>query len=513
MAAPEGRHGGRPKGRYVISVDIGTTRSKAMAYRIGGGIEASSDREYRTCHPQPGYVEQDPDEVLHAVVQTVGELMEKTGIPPGSVATLSFAGIWQSILPVDRRGEPLARSLTWADCRALQESQLLRRELGSERALERTGCTIHPMYFLPRLLWYRENAPQMVARTFKFVSIKEYVLHRLFGELKADRSIASGTGVWRMDTMDWDQELLRSVGFGPEMFPPVFEPTESAGGLLPAQAAAMGLRSGTPGIIGAADGALSHLGSCGLREDRLSITVGTGSGLRRRKDKPTVVKGSELWCYYLVDGSWLLGGIVQAAGNVVKWFADNFLTGEGGEARAWETLNRCAEAVPAGADGLLFLPLLAGERSPLYRPEARGMVYGLAFSHTREHLVRAMLEGIAYRLYSVYALLAGGQEAQIVVTGGILHSPIWVQITADYFGKTFRVPEVAETSAWGGVLLGLRSLGILGGGEQIDSMIRLGREVVPDMETHRRYARVYQAQQELYRRLFEAPAEAPLLPG
>ncbi len=499
--------------QYVISVDIGTTRSKAMLYRIGGAVVETTDREYGTRHPQPGYVEQDPEEVLRAVVRTVAELVEKTGIPPGSVATFSFAGIWQSILPVDRQGRALAPSLTWADCRALRQSEHLRRELSPEAVLERTGCTIHPMYFPPRLLWYRENAPQLFKKTERFVSIKEYVLHKLFGTFKADRSIASGTGIWSMRTMDWDEQLLQAVGCHPRMLPPVFEPTESAGGLIPEYAAAMGLLSGTPGILGAADGALSHLGSCGLRADRMSITVGTGSGLRRRKEEPTVLKGSELWCYYLVDGSWLLGGIVQAAGNVVKWFADNFLAEEGSEVQALDKLNRLAEAIEPGSEGLLCLPLLAGERSPHYRPEARGLVYGLTFSHTKEHLIRAALEGIAYRLYSVYTLLAGGENPEIVVTGGILNSPVWLQITVDYFGKRFRVPNIPETSAWGGILLGLRSLGILAEPDQIDGMIEPGRDITPDPEAHRRYEEVYRAQQELYRRMFEIVEGEMPLPG
>lgn len=497
--------------RYVVSVDIGTTRSKAMLYRIGGEVVETTDREYGTRHPQPGYVEQDPEEVLQAVVRTVAELVEKTGIPPGSVATLSFAGIWQSILPVDRQGKALAPSFTWADCRALRQSERLRLELSPEEVLKRTGCTIHPMYFLPRLLWYRENAPQLFKKTDRFVSIKEYVLHKLFGTFKADRSIASGTGIWSVQTMDWDEQLLHAVGCSPRMFPPVFEPTESAGGLLPEYAVAMGLHSGTPGILGAADGALSHLGSCGLCADRMSITVGTGSGLRRRKEEPTILKGSELWCYYLVDGNWLLGGIVQAAGNVVKWLADNILSEEGTEPQALDKLNRFAEAVAPGSEGLLCLPLLAGERSPHYRPEARGLVYGLTFSHTKQHLIRAALEGIAYRLYSVYSLLAGGEDPEIVVTGGILNSPVWLQITADYFGKRFRVPNILETAAWGGVLLGLRSLGILGEANQIEAMIGLSAEITPDPEAHRRYDEVYKAQQELYLRMFEVlDREMPL---
>jgi gluconokinase len=289
------------------------------------------------------------------------------------------------------------------------------------------------------------------------------------------------------------------------MFSPVFEPSESAGALLPKVASTMGLRSGTPGIIGAADGALSHLGSCGLRDDRMSITVGTGSGLRRRKSKPTVVRGSELWCYYLVDGSWLQGGIVQAAGNVVKWFAENFLSEEDSEIKALEKLNRCAEEISPGSEGLLFLPLLAGERSPYYRPEARGLIYGLTFSHTKKHLIRAMLEGIAYRLYSVYSLLSGEEDPTIVVTGGILNSPIWLQITADYFGKKFRVPTILETSAWGGVLLGLRSLGVIDSPEQVDEMIELSREITPNTEAHQHYLEIFEAQKQLYHRLFEVP--------
>jgi gluconokinase len=218
-----------------------------------------------------------------------------------------FDGAWQSMVPVDRDGEALARASIWADTRSLRQNERLKERLDTEEVRRRTGCCLHPMYFLSRLAWMKEEAPEVFRRADSFVSIKEYVIQHLFGARKVDHSIASGTGAWNMRTLDWDADLLSEVGLTPDRFSECVEPTSMLPGLTRGSATRLGLREGTPGIIGAADGALSHLGSVGLAETRMSLTVGTGAALRRRMSSPRIVPGTEAWCYYLAEGNWLLG--------------------------------------------------------------------------------------------------------------------------------------------------------------------------------------------------------------
>ena len=232
-----GREGFKVRtGDYLIAVDIGTTSTKALLYRVGGAIENYESRSYPTYYSQPGFVEQDPDEILSAVIQVISSLVEKTEVQPQSISAITFGGVWQSMLAVDSHGHALSRAMIWSDTRSLQQNKRLQAELAVEEVRERTGCTLHPMYFLSRLMWFQEEVPEIFGQSHKFISIKEYILYHLFGQFVVDRSIASGTGIWRMSTMDWDEELLEKVGVGSEKFSSVLEPTTILTGLKPAVA-------------------------------------------------------------------------------------------------------------------------------------------------------------------------------------------------------------------------------------------------------------------------------------
>jgi len=463
---------------YLLSIDIGTTHTKAILYQQGIGIIGQETESYATYYPRPGFVEQDPDEIFAAVLKATRRLMNNSLVPPHTITAIVFDGILQSLLPVDREGNALCRATTWADTRSIAQNERLKARLDTEEVKQRTGCTLHPMYFLSRLAWIREETPDVFKHAARFISIKEYIIDRLFGAHQVDHSIASGTGIWNMRTMDWDYDLLSEIDLTPDRFSESVEPTSIIpGGLRREYASRLGLLEGTPGVIGASDGALSHLGSVGLATERMSLTVGTGAALRRRMLSPRVIPGSEAWCYYLADGNWLLGGVLHNAGNVLHWFADNLMPPAKVEDEAFIQMNQLAAETSAGADGLFFIPLLSGERCPHYRPNAKGVIFGLTFSHCRSHLVRALMEGLAYNLYSVYQMLAPDSEPELVVTGGILKSPVWLKIVANFFGKTLWLPRIQEVAAWGGVILGLRAM----------NLVDVAGKQDPDMENQKFY--------------------------
>ncbi len=486
---------------YIIAVDIGTTSTEAILYQEGQGIKDSFSIGYQTYYPKPGMVEQDAEEILKAVVEVLRQLIEKTKVPAKNVAGIVFGGIWQSILAVSKEGTPLTPAMTWADSRSIKQSQQLRVKLEPEEFRQRTGCGIHPMYFLPKLAWLQEKAPEIVAETHKFISIKEYVLYHLFGEFVVDKSIASGTGIWRISTMDWDDEVLQVVKLGREKFSRVVEPTTILSGLKTDYADRIGLLPGTPGVVGAADGALSHLGSVGLADDKMSLTVGTGAAVRRLVLQPLVKPKSEAWCYYCLEGTWLLGGIIQDAGNVIKWFVDNVIAQETAGEDDFERMNRYAAACSPGADGLIFLPFLGGERCPRNNPFACGVIYGLTFSHEKKHMARALIEGIAYRLYSVYQMLLEKNEPELVVAGGLLKSEVGLQITADFFGKNLWIPKIQAASAWGGVLVALRALGIIEKREDITGWVHTAGKKEPNKKNHELYQMLYGLYEALYEKV------------
>lgn len=488
---------------YLISIDIGTTHTKAVLYLHGTGIVCQESEGYDTYYPRPGWVEQDPDEILRSVLNVTRRLVQKSHVAPGSIGALVFTGIVQSLIPVAKDGHPLDRASTWADMRSLTQNERLKLRLDSEEVKQRTGCTLHPMYFPSRLAWMKQETPEVFQSAVHFISIKEYIIAHLFGVYQVDYSVASGSGLWNMHTRNWDAALLQEVGLSADRFSECIEPTAYiSGGLLPEAAASIGLLAGTPGIIGAFDGAQSHLGSVGTSDERMSLTVGTGAALRRRMPTPRVIPGSEAWCYYMADDNWLLGGVIHDAGNAMRWFADNLMDPSMPVEQIFEEMNRLANQVPAGADGLFFLPLFGGDRCPHYRPDARGAVTGLTFSHGRGHLVRALMEGLAYHLFSVYRMLAPHSEPDLVVTGGILKSPIWLKIVSDLFGKVLYLPGAAEATAWGGVLIALRALGELDSLHGTSAFLTTSGMQQPEDSQHEVYRRLIAEYDEVYKKLF-----------
>jgi len=488
------------KKEFILALDIGTTSVKGLLYNIGGDVKGVCSRTYKTFYPAPGMAEQDADEVLRGVVEVVSTLMNKHGLSPSFITALVFGGALHSILPVDSKGVPIGKAMIWADFRAEKQSKKLRKELDIELIRRRTGCSIQPMYFLPRLLWLKENYPDQVKKTFKFISLKEYVIFRFFGDFFVDRSVASGTGLFNNTSMDWDQELLDIAGIKKSMFSSVVETTHLLSDLKKEFASKMTLLPGTRGVIGGSDGPSAHLGCAGLDPTRMSMTVGTSGALRRLTYAPASIPGTEAWCYYLTEGYWLLGGVAHDTGIVIRWFSKEVM-GEN-TSKAFEIIENEVPQVPPGADGLMFFPFLGGEKTPHYIPSARGALLGMTFSHSRAHILRALMEGIAYKLFTVYRMLDPAEEKKLVVTGGILKSPTWLNITANFLGKELFKPGVEEASAWGGVLIALKALGVISSPKDMDKFVSTSGMVKSNDKEHRIYEKLLKYYDENYKKLY-----------
>jgi len=488
----------------IVSIDLGTSSAKAMLCTVEGAILAQGSASYPCYYPESGWVEQDADEVLAAVVKVIGSLVRRADVASSSVEAIVFGGIWQSFLPLDAEDRPLCRALIWADQRSARENGSLREQLDNEEVRARTGCALHPMYFLSRILWFKNEAPALYAQTARFVSIKEYVLSRLYGARVVDRSIASGTGAWNISKRDWDYELLASVGAGKARFSECVEPTSMVRGLKSNYAAAMGLSQGVPAVVGAADGALAHLGAVGLVEGRMSFSAGTSIALRLMCAEPGTVRGSEAWRYYLADGHWLRGGVAHGGGNALNWFASNILGARSAdEEKVFDRMNELARGAVPGASGLRFFPLFGGERCPNYRPDARGGIMGLSLNHNVSDLTRALYEGLAFSIRAIYRMLAADLRPDLVVTGGILKSPVWLEIVADCLGKPLWRPAVDESAVWGGVVLGLKAVGAYPDlAAACSSLVGTAGAVEPTEVQQAAYDKIMSEYEKLYARLY-----------
>ena len=487
---------------YIVSLDIGTTHVKALLSNLKADVIDITTEDYKTLYPGPEMVEQNPDEVLYAVVKSIKSLINKNNIRKDDKVNFVFAGILHSFLPIDKNGNKLNNALIWADTRSVKESDYLRGILDIEDVRYRTGCSIHPLYYLPKLLWFKKNASDIFKKTWKFISIKEYIIFKLFGQLLVDRSIASGTCIWNMHTLNWDENLLNTIGISSKYFSQVVGTTTNLKKLKNEYLEIFNIKD-TSAIIGSSDGPLAHLGSAGISNKSISLTIGTGAAVRSLVNNPTFIPSKEVWCYYMAENKWLIGGVVHDAGMALKWLIDNIIDNKLSQSKnPFVRIDRIVEQIRPGSENLLFLPFIGGERSPHYNPSIRGVIFGLSYIHFKGHIARSLMEGISYRLYTVYKMIKNYKEGKIIITGGILKSPNWLQITSDFFGENFFIPKIKEASAYGGVLLELKALDIIKDFKRVNDFVKYQKELKCNLKIHRKYTEITKRYNELYQNLY-----------
>lgn len=466
---------------YMIGVDIGTTSTKAVVYTLDGQVVAHHAVDYPLLRPTPAAAEQDPQQIFDAVLETIA--ISRRGCPaaaapPHEVVCVSFSAAMHSVIAVDAHGEPLTRSITWADNRAAAHAERIKAQPGGEGLYRRTGTPVHPMSPLAKLAWLRDEQPAVFAQAARFVGIKEYVFFRLFGQWIVDHSIASATGLLNLATLDWDDEALAVAGVRREQLSALVPTTRHVHGLNAALARRLGLDVDTPFVVGANDGVLSNLGVDAIAPGEVAVTIGTSGAMRAVVDRPLTDPAGRTFCYALTERHWVVGGPVNNGGIIFRWVRDEFAAAECETAKRlgidpYEVLTRIAERVAAGAEGLLFHPYLAGERAPLWSADLRGSFFGLAMHHHKEHMIRAVLEGVIFNLYSILPAVESlvGPSRSIRATGGFARSGLWRQMMADVFDRDVVVPESFESSCLGAAVLGLYALG------RVDSLDAVGAMV------------------------------------
>lgn len=503
--------------KSIIGLDIGTTGCRAVIYRQDVQVLANSSIDYPLYTPQAAWAEQDPVEIYNAAETVIREAVQQSGLPPAAIAGICISSVFHSLLPVDAEGNALYRMINWADSRSQAYTEKLKAEHDGQAIYGRTGCPLHPMYPLSKILWFRYEAPEIFAKTAKFISIKEYVLYRLLGKYIIDRSIASGSGMYNIHELCWDKELLTIMGLREDQLSPVMATTHAEGPLLPHIATKLGLNPDTPVVLGAGDGVLSSIGSGAVNPGQLTAMIGTSGAVRVITDKPRVDEKGRTWCYNMTDQYWVLGGAINNGGIAFRWAKDKFAANEQFVADklgldTYDILSRYAEQKPAGSDGLIMLPFLAGERAPYWNANARGVLFGLNLNHGKRHLIRATLEGIVYRMFSIFNALeeVSGSVNEIRVSGTFTRSKLWVQIMADVFGRVISVPGEPEGSAFGACVLGMYALGIINDVKEVGNFINIKERYYPNAENHQRYQRLYSIYERIYWNLqkeFEEIAE------
>lgn len=486
---------------YMMGIDIGTTSTKVVLFTKNGKVVQSCSKGYPLYSPTPSVAEQDPDEIYKAVMIAIGETMIESGIEKEELGFISFSSAMHSLIAMDKDGNPLTNSITWADNRSVAYAEKLKASEQGEQLYHRTGTPIHPMSPITKVMWLRNEHPEIFNETDKFLGIKEYIIYKFFNEYVMDYSIASATGMFNLNNLTWDNEALEIAGIGQDKLPRLVPTTHILSNLSGELAAKMNIAANTPIILGASDGVLANLGQNAIKPGVLAVTIGTSGAVRTVSERPLTDPKGRTFCYALTENHWVIGGPVNNGGITFRWARDQFGRVEIERAKAsgqdpYEILTEMATDIAPGSEGLIFHPYMAGERAPLWSADARGSFFGLALHHTRDHMVRAVLEGVMYNLYSV--LLAVGEltgtPKKIHASGGFVRSKLWRQIMADIFNQKVTIPESFESSSLGAAVLGLYALGEIESLDAVEDMVGNTNELVPIQEN----VEVYQELMSIY---------------
>ncbi len=442
---------------YLLAIDIGTTSTKGLAVTAMGEVIASHQIFYPTQYPKPGHVEQDPEVIFQAVIKSIQEVSKK--ITGHRFAGICFSAAMHSVMGVDENGNPITPLITWADTRSSAQSKKIKSLGIAQQLYEETGTPIHPMSPLCKLLWWKENQPEIIERAHKFISIKEFVIHRLTGEYLIDYSTASATGLFDMEQLKWSAKAFELHQILPEKFSIPVSIYHQVVGIHSSFAQQMEIDRQTRIILGASDGCSAQLGSGAMGQGELAITLGTSGAVRVASNKKIVDARGRIFNYILDDEFFICGGATNNGTALLNWYAEKFdPTSSKNLVEFVEEVN----SISAGAEGLIALPFLLGERAPMYDPDARGVFFGVSMNHTRKHFQRSLIEGICFELKSIVNAIeqSVGQSKKIVVSGGFTHSTTWVQILSNVLGRELIFSDNYDASALGAIAIGFKSLGI-----------------------------------------------------
>ena len=489
----------------VLAVDIGTGSCRCALYNRELQRLSNEIVEYTTQYPQADWAEQDPEVIFVSILQAIEKTVSKSDQDPKKIIALTLDCSIHTLLGLAQDHSPVTPIVTWEDSRARHLVERWKQQGLESEIYMLTGCPLHPMYSSAKISWWREHRPNLFKRINTFVSVKAFVLQRLTGTLLEDRATVSGSGLLNVHKLDWEDRVLTLAGISRKQLPPVVEPTLRIESIRPEISSQTGLPISTPVIIGSSDAAMSSLGSGTIDPDQMTVMIGTSGAVRRLVRRPTLDPRQRTFCYYIGNRLWFAGGAINNGGIALRWFRDNF--GERAKKEAQKTgasvykiLCDYAQNVPAGADGLFFLPFLAGERSPHWNSSMRGILFGLSLHHSHAHVIRSLIEGICYRLLSVIQPLEDliGKSTEIRVTGGFTRSPLWLQILSDILGRDLKVTGEPEGSVLGAAAFAYHTLGMIDSFRYLLERNPIIQKVHPESNAHE----FYQAQFDRYMHLY-----------
>jgi xylulokinase len=490
---------------YFLGIDVGTGGTRALILDENGRIAGSATEEHEPfASPEIGWAEQQPEDWWRACGIAVQNALKNTNITGDQIACVGFSGQMHGAVMLDAADAVVRPALIWCDVRTEKQCRDLTEKIGAERLIRLTCNPALPNFTVTKFLWVRENEPENWKRVRSVMLPKDYVRFRMTGERAIDVADASGTLLLDVAKRAWSREVLEAAEMDSSMLPALYESQEVCGKVSEAGARATGLKAGTPVVAGAGDQAAGATGMGIVVPGAVSATIGTSGVVFAATDRPALDSKGRLHTFcHSVPERWHVMGVTQAAGLSLRWFRDQFGAGPDDGRDPYERLTAEAAQVPAGSEGLLWAPYLMGERTPHLDPNARGALIGLTASHTRGHVVRAILEGIAFSLKDTFTLFEemGVPVTRIRLGGGGARSALWRQIQADVYGQEVEIVATEEGAAFGAAILAGVGAGQWASVDAAcNEIVRTEQRIAPQPEI----TKLLQERYTAYRRMYPA---------
>jgi xylulokinase len=482
----------------LLGIDVGTGGTRAVLLDETGRVLGSATVEHaEMASPQLGWAEQDPRDWWRAACAAIPECLAKAGAKAADVAAIGLSGQMHGLVLLDAGGKVVRPALIWCDQRTEEECREITERIGAKRLIELVANPALTGFTLPKILWVRKHEPEAWARVRSIMLPKDYVRFKLTGARATDMADGSGTLLLDVVNRRWSAEMLKAADLRAEILPEVFESPEITGRISKEGAAASGLHEGTPVVAGAGDQAAGAVGMGIVEPGNVSATIGTSGVVFAATSKPVVEPQGRIHTFcHAIPGRWHVMGVTQGAGLSLRWFRDQF-----GAGNSYDTLMKEAAVAPAGSDGLLWAPYLMGERTPHLDPNTRAALVGLTAQHTRAHVIRAILEGVAFSLRDTFTIFSdlGVPVKSIRLGGGGARSPLWQQIQADVYGMPVDLVAAEEGAAYGAALLAGVGAGIWRSVEAAcEKAVQEARHVEPVAKNVELMNRRYEEYRKLY---------------
>jgi xylulokinase len=487
-----------PEKNLFLGIDISTTSAKALLINEQGRVAATASSPLTLSTPKPLWSEQNPEEWWAGVAASIRSALEKAGVGGSSVAAVGLTGQMHGLVLLDGAGRVLRPAILWNDQRTGAQCDEIRRRLGKRRLIQITGNDALPGFTAPKILWVQQNEPEVYEAARHVLLPKDYIRYRLTGVYAMDKADGSGTILFNLRERNWSQEVLEALNIKPDWMPRTYEGPEFTGQITAEAAAVTGLEAGTPVAAGGGDQAAQAVGVGAVKPGVVALTVGTSGVVFATTPSALIEPEGRLHAFcHAAPGMWHFMGVMLSAAGSLQWYRDTLAPGI-----AFDDLLKEAEPVPAGSDGLLFLPYLSGERTPYPDPLARGAWVGLTLREGRGHLTRALLEGVSYGLKDSFTLIqnAGlGEIQQVRASGGGTRGALWRQILASVLEAELVTVNTTEGAAFGAALLAGVGLGAWKDvPTACETVVEITSRTSPEPSQVEAYRKAYPLYRELY---------------